>query len=188
MNAQSPHVRAILHRLGHACGKSAYVHQLQRTVLDDIERRRRYIEHLPALGHACVGQQQRVMASVALPWQWVIHGLGRLLDTLERRPFVPDLATGRLARRLAQRARLLGKTIGRWRLARIVTVLIHLRFERIQTREQRQDEDVLLLVREARQIGSGRANMMNRFGIVYNLFIATTGAEQSLVLNVIDIS
>ena len=107
MNAQSPHVRAILHRLGHACGKSAYVHQLQRTVLDDIERRRRYIEHLPALGHACVGQQQRVMASVALPWQWVIHGLGRLLDTLERRPFVPYLATGRLARRLAQRARLL---------------------------------------------------------------------------------
>jgi hypothetical protein len=50
--------------------------------------------------------------------------------------------------------------------------LVHLRFERVQTRQQRQDEEVLLLVRESGKVGAGgffaMTAMMDWFGLVYN--------------------
>ena len=64
-----------------------------------------------------------------------------------------------------------------------MTGLVHLRFERFQTRQQRQDENVLLFVREAGKVGLQwflcHAGMINRLGIVYNRFIAAMAAEQS---------
>ena len=90
---------------------------------------------------------------MALFRQRMIQRLGRLSGLLERRSFVPRLATGRFAGCFAQRAGLLGQAIRRRRQTGIVTGLAHLRFERIQTRQQRQDKGVLLLVGEALEIG-----------------------------------
>ena len=64
---------------------------------------------------------------------------------------------------------------------------MHLRFERVQTSQQRQDEDILLLVREAGKVRLRwflcHAGMMNRFAVVYNRFIAAMAAEQSRFFN-----
>lgn len=57
-----------------------------------------------------------------------------------------SLTAGCFAGGFAQRTGLLGKAIGRGRLARIAAVLVYLRFERLQARQQRQNEDVLLFV------------------------------------------
>lgn len=125
-------------------------------MLDDIESPRGHIEYLPPFRHARFVQRQQVVTMIALRWQRVAHGLARLRDLLERRPFVTNLRAGLLARRLAQGARLLGKAIGRWRLAGVVRIFAHHRFERFQTRQQRQDDDVLLSVRESGKIGRWR--------------------------------
>jgi hypothetical protein len=102
-------------------------------VLDDIESHRRRIENLAPLGYPGLAQRQPLDTAIALSRQRMIHGFGRLRDLLERRSFVAGLTTDRLARRFAQRARLLGQSIGRRRLAGVLAVLGHLRFERVQT-------------------------------------------------------
>ncbi|MBC7454158.1 MAG: hypothetical protein H7335_10710, partial [Massilia sp.] len=58
---------------------------------------------------------------------------GRHIDDLAAIPYLRLLCR-------PQRTRLLGQTVGRWRLARIVAVHAQLRFDRIQGREQRINE------------------------------------------------
>lgn len=125
---------------------TAAASHFKRAVLDDSESHRGHIEYLAPFGHPCRVRRQRLVAAIASPRQRVHHRLGRLGDPLERRSFVADLAADWLIRRFAQRARLLGQAIGRWRLAGVVTGLVRLRFERLQTRQQRQDEDTTFLL------------------------------------------
>ncbi len=75
-----------------------------------------------------------------------IDRVGRFGNAFERCALVTGLTAGRLARRLAQRTRLLDQAIGRWRLARILAGLIDLRLQRVKARKQAQNERVLLLV------------------------------------------
>ncbi len=96
---------------------AALADQFQRTVLDNITGCRRHIEYLTSLRHTGIVVRQRVVTTIALRWQWVVHGAGRLLDLLKRRPFVTDLPAGLLAGRLTQGARLFHKAVGLWRLA-----------------------------------------------------------------------
>lgn len=134
-------------------------------------------------GYLGLLQRQRAVAAHALRRQRMIDSIGRFGDAFERRALVATLDAGWLARWLAQRVRLLGQSIRRWRLARIVAGLVDLRLQRVQARQQTQNERVLLFVREDGQVGSWslfcHASMMNVSGTVYNLFIAVIAAEQS---------
>ena len=159
MDGQRAYVRAVLDRLVHADLEVAHMNlatgadHFQRAMFDDSKAHRGHVEHLTALRNLGLVQRQRIMATLALFWQRMIQSLGRLSGLLERRSFVSRLSAGRLAGCFAQRAGLLGQAIRRRRQTGIVTGLAHLRFERIQTRQQRQDKGVLLLVGEARKIG-----------------------------------
>src|ERR1700674_939974 len=85
-HTQGSQVRTILNCLRHARRKSADVRlaaladQFQRTVLDNITGCRGHIEYLPALRHTGFVLRQRAVTTIALRWQWVVHGLDRLLD------------------------------------------------------------------------------------------------------------
>src|SRR5471030_1907962 len=145
-----------------------------------------HIDDLAPFGDLSLRQWQRAVTAHALLRQWMMDRIGRFGDTFERRALVASLAARWLARRLAQRTRLLGQSIGRRRLARILASLVHLRLQRVQTRKQTQNERVLLLVREDGKVRSRwflcHASMMNVSGTVYNLFIAAIAAEQSRVV------
>src|SRR5260370_35632854 len=101
----------ILNWLRHACRKSAYVRlaaladQFQRTVLDNITGCRRHIEYLTSLRHTGFVVRQRVVTTIALRWQWVVHGAGRLLDLLKGGAFVPGVRAGLLTCPLTNRRR-----------------------------------------------------------------------------------
>ena len=110
---------------------------------------------LPAFPDERILQRQFMVTAVAVSGQRVINALGRLQGLPECIALATDLAAGRFAGGLAQRTGLLGKAIGRGRLARIAAVLVDLRFERLQARQPRQNEDVLLFVRQSGQIGRG---------------------------------
>src|SRR5476649_1403325 len=195
MHAQRAHIGAVLHQFGHLGGKAAHVglaaaaSHRQRAVFDDVEHGAGHIDDLAPFGDLSLRQWQRAVTAHALLRQWMMDRIGRFGDTFERRALVASLAARWLARRLAQRTRLLGQSIGRRRLARILASLVHLRLQRVQTRKQTQNERVLLLVREDGKVRSRwflcHASMMNVSGTVYNLFIAAIAAEQSqkLLLN-----
>ena len=116
-------------------------------MFNDVEAWGWHIKYLAPFQYARQFQRQRRLAAVALLGQRMEHCFGRLGHPLERVALVPDLAADALARRLAQGARLLCKAVRRGRHARIMAILIHLRFQRIQASQQRQNEDILLAVR-----------------------------------------
>lgn len=73
--------------------------------------------------------------------------IGRFSDSLERVALVAGLAVHRFIGLATQRTGFLGffrQPIGRWRLARILTVHAQLRFECIHTREQGINQPVLV--------------------------------------------
>lgn len=121
MHRQRAHVAAILHQLGHASGKAAYIGLTavaghgQRAVFDDIERARLHINDLAPLGHFCLSQRQGAVAARALARQRMVDRFGRIGGTLERAALVARLGAGLVARWLAQRIGL-AQAIGRWRL------------------------------------------------------------------------
>lgn len=152
-------------------------------VFHDVECRHGHIKYMAALCYDGPMQKQFMVTAVALSGQRMIDGLVRMKGLLQCCSLTSFLAAGRLPRRFTQRTgRLLGKAIGRWRLAGIRAVLVHLQLERFQARQQRQNEDVLLLVCEPGKVGRGRfrchATMMNWYKIVYNHFLPLVAAGQ----------
>ena len=143
VDRQRPHVEAVLRRLGHACRDGTGVQlptlaaQRQSALFDDIERSDGHIDYLAAFPDERIVQWQFMMTTLALSGQRVINVLGRLHGLLECTALVASLTAGWFAGRLAQRTGFLGKAIGRGRLARIVAVLVDLRFECFQARQQR---------------------------------------------------
>ena len=137
----------------------------------------------------CRAASHSLLALSSKSVQRMIDGPGGLRDAFECRSLVSRLTARRLAGGFAQRARLLGKTIGRRRLAGITAVLAHLCLQRLDTRQQsvdlfkqRDDPPVLVGFGQLRKVGTGQflyhPAMMNEAWRVYNLFVS-----QSLRLN-----
>ncbi len=118
MHAQRANLRAVLHQFGHVGGKAAHVglaaaaSHRQRAVFDDVEHGARYVDDLASLGYLSLLQRQRAVAAHALRRQRMIDRIGRFGNAFERRPLVARLAARRLSRRLAQRVRLFGQSVG----------------------------------------------------------------------------
>jgi hypothetical protein len=131
MDGEGLHVRAVLHRLRDRAGEGADVHLaaaanlFQDLVLDNLTRRQRNVDDLPARRDAGAVGRQLVVTMIALARQWMNDGVGRLRRLHQRRSIVARLPAGLLARGLAQRIRLLPliQTIGRWWHAGVVAVL-----------------------------------------------------------------
>lgn len=90
-------------------GLDAYGPSIQTADLTTAKHGAGHVDDLAPLGHLGLLQRQRAVAAHALPWQRMLDCLSRLGDAFECRALVAGLAAGRLARRLAQRARLLGQ-------------------------------------------------------------------------------
>lgn len=99
------------------------------------------------------------MATVAMSGQRMIDAFGRLQGLPKCRALAANLTAGRFAGGLAQGTGLLGQAIGRLWLARIAAVLVDLRFERLKTRQQRQNEDVLLFVRQPSEVRNWKVSL-----------------------------
>ncbi|WP_222853193.1 hypothetical protein, partial [Massilia genomosp. 1] len=84
MDGERLHVRAVLHRLRDRAGKGADVHPaaaanlFQDLVLDNLARRQRNVDDLPARRDAGAIGRQLVVAMIALARQWMDDDLGRL--------------------------------------------------------------------------------------------------------------
>ena len=180
MHAQGPHIWTVLRHLGDPFRKRTHVHlatsanELDATVFDDGEGPLRHIEYLPAFRHARLVQRQQMVALIALHWQPVEQRLGRLLDPLERRFLVAQLATGLLARCLPQGARLLDESVGRKCLLELLEFL-----STFVSSAARRSHNVTIMtsssprVRSVKSGGDGfffMTSMMNRIYIVYNFF------------------
>ena len=169
MRRQRPHVRTVLHNLGHVLRKLALVQlpagamHLLRTMFGDLITSNRYVEYLPALVHHRISRHQPDTARGAMLRQQIFNHHVHRIRTLERLADAPELSARFGALGHAQRPGLLCQSIARRRLARIVAVFGQPRFEfrharrqlpnLLDQRKQHPDQIVFLVVGKAREIG-----------------------------------
>jgi hypothetical protein len=124
---------------------------------------------------ACLVHRQRTVGSVRSALAMEAHCLRRLICQSERRS--PASLATRLLPELSPSERVfLGKTVGRRRLARILAVHSQPGLDRIQARNQRVDEPVLVRIGRLREVAARRlrwrAGTMLKANSAYNCFFA----------------